>query len=176
VSRRPDFPARRADRMSWLSRSAAHRSSVEISTSLICRQRGDDPRRLPISWLLQVIAGNRARRIATRAGEKMSGLLTQDQLLQAVGQVAETALPRWGLAGAALKRINHSENTTYLVTPKNGSRPVILRVHREGYHSVNGIRSELAWMRALQAEAGVLTPQAIPGQDGQDIQSVSHPT
>jgi Ser/Thr protein kinase RdoA (MazF antagonist) len=107
--------------------------------------------------------------------EKMSGLLTQDQLLQAVGHVAETALPRWGLAGAALKMINHSENTTYLVTPTDGSRPVILRVHREGYHSINGIRSELAWMRALQAEAGVLTPQAIPGQDGQDIQSVSHP-
>ncbi len=49
--------------------------------------------------------------------------------------------------------------------------PVILRVHREGYHSVNGIRSELAWMRALQAEGGVLTPQAIPGKDGQDIQT-----
>lgn len=104
----------------------------------------------------------------------MSGILTHEQLLAAVGQVAEAALPRWGLEGAALKMINHSENTTYLVTPRNGARPVILRVHREGYHSINGIRSELAWMRALQAEAGVLTPQAIPGKDGQDIQSVSH--
>ena len=105
----------------------------------------------------------------------MSGILTHEELLQAVGHVAEAALPRWGLAGAALKMINHSENTTYLVTPANGARPVILRVHREGYHSVNGIKSELAWMHALQAEANVLTPQAIRGNDGEEIQSVSHP-
>ena len=50
-----------------------------------------------------------------------------------------------------------------------------LRVHRAGYHSLNGIRSELDWMRALQADAGVKTPQAIPGLDGSDIQSVAHP-
>src|ERR1041384_1502038 len=75
----------------------------------------------------------------------MSGTLTHEQLLRAVGHVAEAALPRWGLAGATLKMINHSENTTYLVTPKtsgpDGMRPVILRVHREGYHTVNGIKS-----------------------------------
>jgi len=105
----------------------------------------------------------------------MSGLLTHEELLQAVGHVAEAALPRWGLAGATLKMINHSENTTYLVTPSSGAAPVILRVHREGYHSVNGIKSELAWMHALQAETNVLTPQAIRGKDGEEIQSVSHP-
>jgi Ser/Thr protein kinase RdoA (MazF antagonist) len=104
----------------------------------------------------------------------MSGILTHEQLLQAVGHVAEAALPRWGLGGATLKMINHSENTTYLVTPANGARPVILRVHREGYHTVDGIKSELAWMHALQAEANVLTPQAIAGRDGEEIQSVSH--
>ena len=105
----------------------------------------------------------------------MSGILTHEELLQAVGQVAEAALPRWDLAGAALKMINHSENTTYLVTPASGARPVILRVHREGYHSVNGIKSELAWMHALQADANVQTPQAIRGSDGEEIQSVAHP-
>lgn len=105
----------------------------------------------------------------------MSGMLTHEQLLQAVGQVAEAALPRWDLAGAALKMINHSENTTYLVSPANDARPIILRVHREGYHSLNGIKSELAWMHALQAEAGVQTPQAIRGLDGEEIQVVTHP-
>src|SRR5262245_18119207 len=108
------------------------------------------------------------------AGGEMSGLLTHEQLLQVVGEVAEAALPRWGLGGASLRMINHSENTTYRVTPADGSRPVILRVHCEGYHSVNGIKSELAWMHALQADAGVLTPQAIRGEDGEEIQSVSH--
>lgn len=105
---------------------------------------------------------------------QMTGALTHDQLLEAIGQLATVALDRWGLAGSSLKMINHSENTTYLVTPRDGRPPVILRVHREGYHSYNGIRSELAWMRALQAEAAVHTPQAIPGKDKADIQIVSH--
>jgi hypothetical protein len=38
----------------------------------------------------------------------MSGLLNHEELLKAVGHVAEAALPRWGLGGAALKMINHS--------------------------------------------------------------------
>jgi Ser/Thr protein kinase RdoA (MazF antagonist) len=105
----------------------------------------------------------------------MSGMLTTEQLLKAVDEVAVASLPRWGLEGAQLTLINHSENWTYKVMPKGAPRPVILRVHREGYHSENGIRSELAWMRALQAEGGVKTPQAIPGKDGADIQSVAHP-
>ena len=104
----------------------------------------------------------------------MSERLSHERLMLSIGQLAEAALPRWDLAGARLKMINHSENTTYRVEPAHGGKPVILRVHREGYHTVDGIRSELAWMRALQAEAGVHTPQAITGKDGQDIQTVAH--
>lgn len=105
----------------------------------------------------------------------MSGVLTTERLLRSVDELAADSLARWGLAGAELTLINHSENWTYRVTPKGAARPVILRVHREGYHTVDGIRSELAWMRALQAEAGVKTPQAIPAIDGTDIQTVTHP-
>jgi Ser/Thr protein kinase RdoA (MazF antagonist) len=97
------------------------------------------------------------------------------ELERAIGRLASSALGRWGLEGAALKMINHSENVTYLVTPADSAAPVILRVHREGYHTLNGIRSELAWMHALQSEAGVKTPQAIPGIDGEEVQVVSHP-
>ena len=103
-------------------------------------------------------------------------MLTHEELLRGVEKLAAAALARWGLDGAALRMINHSENTTYLVTPTGGKKPVILRVHREDYHTVDGIRSELAWMRALQAEAGVKTPQAIPARDGKDIQTVEHPS
>lgn len=105
----------------------------------------------------------------------MSAILTHEQFLQAIDRLAEAALPRWGLEGAGLTMINLSENATYRVTPASGARPVILRVHREGYHSINGIRSELAWMHALQAEAGVQTPQAIRGRNGEEIQTVAHP-
>jgi Ser/Thr protein kinase RdoA (MazF antagonist) len=95
--------------------------------------------------------------------------------MQAVEALAAEALPRWGLGGASLRLVNHSENTTYLVSPAGGGTPRVLRVHREDYHTINGIRSELAWMRALEAEAGVRTPQAIPGLDGADVQTVTHP-
>jgi len=101
--------------------------------------------------------------------------LTSAQLTPIIDEVAAASLAHWGLEGAGLTLINHSENWTYRVTPAGAARPVILRVHRAGYHSLNGIRSELAWMRALQADAGVKTPQAIPARDGNDIQSIAHP-
>ncbi|MBM3516475.1 MAG: aminoglycoside phosphotransferase [Alphaproteobacteria bacterium] len=92
-----------------------------------------------------------------------------------VALLAEAALPRWGLSGAPLRLLSRSENSIYLVMPPAGAERMVLRVHRTGYHTRDGIRSELAWMRALQAEAGVTTPQAIPGRDGEDIQGVTHP-
>ncbi len=101
--------------------------------------------------------------------------MTIAELEEAIGKLAQAALGRWGLEGASLKMINHSENVTYLATPPGGAKPTILRVNRESYHSLNGIKSELAWMHALQSEAGVKTPQAIAGRDGEEVQTVSHP-
>jgi len=89
--------------------------------------------------------------------------------------LAGLALSRWGLDDAVLSMLSHSENTMFLVTPREASRAFVLRIHRPFYHSLNGIRSELAWSRALQADAGVKTPQAIPGLDGELIQTVEHP-
>lgn len=105
----------------------------------------------------------------------MDGPATHDDLMLGIAALAAAALPRWGFAGAAIRLVNHSENTTYFVTRPGVPAPVVLRVHREDYHTVDGIRSELAWMRALEAEADVRTPQAIPGLDGQDVQTVTHP-
>jgi Ser/Thr protein kinase RdoA (MazF antagonist) len=99
-----------------------------------------------------------------------------EQLQRAGEEFAHAALARWGLRDCALRFVNHSENTTYFATPPGAAEPVVLRVHREGYHTLDGIRSELAWMRALEAEAGVRTPQAIPGLDGADVQTVAHPS
>jgi Ser/Thr protein kinase RdoA (MazF antagonist) len=93
----------------------------------------------------------------------------------AVDGLARAALVRWGLEGADLRLVNETENVTYKVSARHRATPAILRVHRVGYHTINGIRSELAWMRALQVEASVKTPQAIPGLDGEDIQSVADP-
>jgi len=89
-------------------------------------------------------------------------------------QVARAALPRWDISPEApLRLISLSENGMFLVSTGDGKRA--LRVHRTGYHTVAGVRSELAWMQALQADMGLETPQALPGVDGEYIQYAAAP-
>src|SRR6266851_433547 len=75
---------------------------------------------------------------------------------------------------ATIELLNVSENATFLVTdPVHG--PSVLRVHRLGYHTEREIASELAWMDALRAEAGVRTPRVLPATDGRRIVTVAEP-
>jgi len=100
---------------------------------------------------------------------------THEETVGLLGQLAQSALHLWDIpTGASSRLINLSENATYLVEGEGGYRSV-LRVHREGYHSVDAIRSELAWMRDLSASGGVVTAPPIAGRDGNLIQSASHP-
>jgi Ser/Thr protein kinase RdoA (MazF antagonist) len=48
-------------------------------------------------------------------------------------------------------------------------------VHRLGYHTEPEIASELAWMDALRAEAGVRTPRVLPAADGRRVVTVPEP-
>ncbi|MBK6658995.1 MAG: phosphotransferase [Proteobacteria bacterium] len=90
--------------------------------------------------------------------------------------VAARAAPRWGVTpGARITLLNISENATYRIDDDAHSEPLILRVHRTGYHSIDAIRTELAWMKALKEEAGVETPQAVPALDGELIQTIACP-
>ena len=80
---------------------------------------------------------------------------------------ARAALPSYGRAsGAPLRLLSLSENATYLVDDDD---PIVLRVHRPGYHSLDEIRSELAWMQALRAETPVATPELVTARDGTDV-------
>ena len=99
-----------------------------------------------------------------------------EERMAAIGRLADAALERYDLPdGAAATLINVSENATYRVdVPGSGARWA-LRVHRERYHSRNGIASELAWLSALRADGAVITPIPVPGRDGELIQLVSHP-
>ena len=76
----------------------------------------------------------------------------------------------WGLPhDADITLINVSENRTYQISSK-GKPPVILRQHRQNYHSLAAIESELAWMIALQDEGVLEVPKPILGINGQTIQ------
>jgi Ser/Thr protein kinase RdoA (MazF antagonist) len=65
-----------------------------------------------------------------------------------------------------LRLLSLSENATYLV---GDGDPMVLRVHRPGYHSLQAIRSELRWMAALREQTPVVTPELIPARDGSDV-------
>jgi Ser/Thr protein kinase RdoA (MazF antagonist) len=86
---------------------------------------------------------------------------------------ARDALRAYGTdPDAAIELLNISENATFAVTdPETG--PSVLRVHRLGYHSQQEIASELAWMDALRAEAGVRTPRVLAATDGRRVVTVA---
>jgi Ser/Thr protein kinase RdoA (MazF antagonist) len=80
---------------------------------------------------------------------------------------ARAALPAYGREpDTPLRLLSLSENATYLA---DDGDPMVLRVHRPGYHSLEAIRSELNWMAALRDQAGVATPHLIPARDGSEV-------
>jgi Ser/Thr protein kinase RdoA (MazF antagonist) len=91
----------------------------------------------------------------------MPGLPADHQLF------ARAALPAYGRpADAELRLLSLSENATYLV---GGPEPLVIRVHRPGYHCPRAIQSELAWMSALRRETGVKTPGPVASRTGEQV-------
>jgi Ser/Thr protein kinase RdoA (MazF antagonist) len=96
-------------------------------------------------------------------------------VLARVTGCAREALRAYGChPDAAVELLNVSENATFLVSDPQAGLSV-LRVHRHGYHTEREIASELAWMDALRAEAGVRTPRVLPAADGRRIVEVPEP-
>lgn len=83
---------------------------------------------------------------------------------------ARAALPFYGRdPDAPLRLLSLSENATYLV---DDADPIVLRVHRADYHSLQAIRSELAWMAALREQTDVVTPRLVPAVDDSEVVTV----
>ena len=84
-------------------------------------------------------------------------------MIDALAAVAEAALGRWGIAPLAPPvLVNLSENATFRVDEAATGRRYALRLHRDGYHSDAGIRSELAWVMALRRDGAATTPVPVP--------------
>ncbi len=95
-------------------------------------------------------------------------------MVEQLRQLARQALKLYGLdENAAIDLLSHSENTMFRIATPNGERWV-LRVHRPDYHTPNAIRSELAWMAALNA-AGIATPRVVSGVNGDALQELRSP-
>ncbi len=97
---------------------------------------------------------------------------TSDDLAE-IDRLANAALTLWPLpATARARRINVSENVTYLVESDLGK--AILRVHRAGYHTDRAIECELAWSKAIRADTAILTPAWRVGRDGHPVQTLGN--
>jgi Ser/Thr protein kinase RdoA (MazF antagonist) len=80
---------------------------------------------------------------------------------------ARAALSAYGRSPESpMRLLSLSENATYLA---EDDEPIVLRVHRPGYHTLAAIHSELAWMTALRTETPVITPELICAADGSDV-------
>lgn len=102
--------------------------------------------------------------------------LSHETRLQQLLRLARAAVARFDLSpDVDVHLVNLSENATYAVDDAATGRRWAMRVHRDGYHSHTAILSELAWLTAVREDGAAITPVAVPGRDGQLIQTVSVP-
>ncbi|WP_127091257.1 phosphotransferase enzyme family protein [Aquabacter cavernae] len=96
--------------------------------------------------------------------------MLDEGFVQAAESALRADLPRWGLApDARLECLSVSENVAFRA--EDGTRDLVLRVHRPGYHDRAEIASELAWLRALEGELPVPCP--VAARDGDFIQDLT---
>lgn len=69
----------------------------------------------------------------------------QVKRMRRLAQVAVTLFPLGPLR--ELKFINHGENTTFRATCGRGRR-FLIRIHRDGYHSLEALNEELGWLNS----------------------------
>lgn len=96
--------------------------------------------------------------------------LSNDEQVAGLQALAAQALQAWDIDTPRLELIKYRENAVFAVHAADGSRAV-MRVHRPRYRSDDQIRSEFAWMEALNA-AGIHTPQVLRTRHG-DVLTVA---
>ena len=96
--------------------------------------------------------------------------LSNDEQVAGLQTLAAQALEAWEIETPRLELIKYRENAVFAVHPADGSRAV-MRVHRPRYRGDDQIRSEFAWMEALDT-AGIHTPQVLRTRRG-DVLTVA---
>jgi Ser/Thr protein kinase RdoA (MazF antagonist) len=100
--------------------------------------------------------------------------LSQERQLSILLELAEMSTALYALPDKlSVKLINLSENATYKVESPHG-QCWALRIHRDGYHTMAAIASELAWLMDLRKAGVVTTPQPVKGRGGEWIQQLDH--
>lgn len=99
----------------------------------------------------------------------MTGLYS-DAFVESLRRGVESVAPEWGLSPATrVDLLTVSENATFKATDPAAAAPVVIRVHRPGYHTRAEIESELTWIEALRGEGVVQTPRPLECTTGGHI-------
>ena len=96
--------------------------------------------------------------------------LPLDERAERLRALARDALLRWGVRDCEPEILKVRENAVFRVQAADANAAV-LRVHRHGYHSDAALRSELAWLEALNAE-GIAVPAVILSAAGEPFEIV----
>ena len=87
--------------------------------------------------------------------------------------IAERALPHWGLTPKRLELVANAENCAFRLAMPDGQQHV-LRIHRPGYHTLAELESERVWTGKLR-RAGLNVPLGRRTLDGRDYAVIATP-
>ncbi|WP_166358511.1 phosphotransferase enzyme family protein [Pseudomonas akapageensis] len=93
--------------------------------------------------------------------------LSHEQQVAHLHDLACNALRHWEGEFSEIELVKYRENAVFSARRNDGQR-IALRVHRNGYHCENALRSELQWMEAL-AHTGITVPQIIRAQEDRHL-------
>jgi len=94
--------------------------------------------------------------------------------LRRLRNLATNAMARYPVKVRAIHFIHHGENTTFQVQARDG-RKYLLRIHRNDYHTQEGIQEELSWL-ALLAKTSLDVPKPLLSKNGNYLESITHPS
>ena len=70
-----------------------------------------------------------------------------------------------------VKLLKYSENVIFKITFKEAF-PVVLRIHRPGYHNIEELEGEILWMDEIHRDTDVELPVVYRGRDGRFLQEM----
>lgn len=71
-----------------------------------------------------------------------------------------------------VKLLKYSENVIFKITFKEAF-PVVLRIHRPGYHNIEELEGEILWMDEIHRDTDVELPVVYRGRDGRFLQKMT---
>ena len=99
----------------------------------------------------------------------MAGLY-DDAFVEQLRVGVQGLVGEWGLSPRTeVTLLNISENATFRADDPDAGHPIVVRVHRPGYHSRAEIDSELSWISALRSENVVETPRPLDRISGGQV-------